>query len=196
MRRITALVLILAVSACAAVEPRPAADTESRYFLSLTPESLGRNLALSHLVTGEHDGNTYRVRYEVEILGDRLTIVGLSPLGITLFILVQKGDTVTVDTRLKEAAGFDPRYTLFDLYVTYWPANIVRDALEKNGMTLDEDPGNGNRTVRGPDGRKVVTVTYPAAPDSGTLIGAVTEIEHFDLPYRLRIRPITVPDGT
>lgn len=194
MRRIIAragaVALILVVAACAVIEPRPQ-PAGSRHFIALTPASLGRNLSLSQLVTGEHNGKTYSVRYEVEIIGDRLTIVGLSPIGITLFTLVQKGDTITVDTRLKEAAGLDPRYTLFDLYLAYWPPDILRSALAKNGMALDENPRNRTRNVRGPDGSKVATVTYP----TGTKAGAGTVIEHFDLPYRLHITPIAVPDG-
>lgn len=186
MRASIALLCVLFVTACAVFEAPTPKSADSRYFLSLTPESLGRNLSLSQLVTGAFQGDTYRARYEVEIVGDRLTIVGLSPLGITLFTLVQRGETVTMDSRLKAMSGFDPRYTLFDLYLTYWPADVLGRALIKNRMTLDVDARNSNRIVRDADGKTVATVTYP--PDRNR--GGVTVIAHVDPPYRLRISPL------
>ncbi|MFT5489408.1 MAG: hypothetical protein ACI9JL_001228 [Paracoccaceae bacterium] len=189
MRTATFLICVLFVTACAVSEPPPPKAAENRYFLALTPKSLGRNLSLSQLVTGEFGGNTYRARYEVEIIGDRLTIVGLSPIGLTLFTLIQSGDAVTMDSRLKEAAGFDPRYTLFDLYLSYWPAEVLERALEQNGLTLDVDARNSSRTVLDADGRTVATVTYPP----GRNPGGATVIAHVEPPYRLRILPLNAP---
>ena len=195
MRRIAACLVLLVVTGCALLEPVPQKPPEnadkSSYFIGLTPQSLGRNLSLSQLITGQYDGKTYRVRYEVEIIGDRLTIVGLSPLGITLFTLIQQGNTVKVDTRVKELAGFDPRYTLFDIYLTYWPIDTLRSALKPNGMTLEEFAPDRSRKLRDAAGKTVATVKFPSGTDSR----AVTVIEHFDIPYCLRITPIGAPGG-
>lgn len=191
-----ALVLTLLMAACAVLEPtgqiltgqKPKGQNapESRYFLSLTPNSLGRNLSLSQLVIGEFEDRTYRAQYEVEIVGDRLTIVGLSPLGITLFTLIQTGDSVTIDSRLKELLGFDPRYTLFDLYLSYWPPDVLARALKRNGLTLDVDTEKSSRTVRDAEGNTVASVTYPPDPKHG----GTTVIAHVNPPYRLRVSPL------
>lgn len=191
MRTVIWFMVVFVLAGCAT--PLPPQNAENnRYFLSLTPESLGRNLVLSHLVTGKYGGKTYRARYEIDVVGDRLTIVGLSPLGITLFTLVQQGESVSVDSRLGGAPAFDPRYTLFDLYLTYWPENVLGPALEMNGMTLEINAGGKTRTVRDAGGRLVATVMFP----SGATPGAATRIEHFDRPYSLKIIPVKVPDGT
>jgi hypothetical protein len=194
MRASIFLTWMLLVTACTAFEPQihkstKGAATDNKYFLSLTPQSLGRNLSLSQLITGEYGGNTYRARYEVEIIGDRLTIVGLSPIGITLFTLVQEGAAITLDSRLKQIAGFDPRYTLFDLYLSYWPAEVLARALEQNGLTLDVDARKSSRTVRDTDGNTVAIVTYPPERNAG----GITTIMHADPAYRLRISPLSAP---
>lgn len=189
MRRTVLLLLGLVLTGCAVSSPPKSANPDR--FLTLTPASLGRNLALSQLVTGTHGGDTYRARYEVEVVGDRLAIVGLSPIGLTLFTLVQRGEEVSVDSRLAEVQRFDPRYTLFDLYLTYWPESTLKPALEMIGMTLETADGSRERTVRDDQGRRVATVVYP---EGGSPAGAIV-IEHFDRPYRLEIRPIRTPGG-
>jgi hypothetical protein len=187
------LILTLLVAACAVFkptgpnsvgrEPTKQNSPESRYFLSLTPSSLGRYLSLSQLVIGEFEDRTYRAQYEVEIVDDRLTIVGLSPLGITLFTLIQTGDIVTIDSSLKELSGFDPRYTLFDLYLSYWPPDVLARALKRNGLTLDVDTEKYSRTVRDAEGNTVATVNYPR----DRKYGGTTVIVHVNPPYRLRV---------
>lgn len=194
MRALLVLALSLLVAACAVFESmnQRSADrssAQSRYFLSLTPKSLGRNLSLSQLVTGEFKGRTYRARYEVEIIGDTLTIVGVSPLGITLFALTQKGDTVTLDSRVKELSGFDPRYTLFDIYLSYWPAQVLERALRQNGLTLNVNAEKSSRTVRDTEGRTVATVTYPRDANPG----GTSTITRSNPEYRLGVSPLKVP---
>lgn len=190
MRMAIWIIVAVSVAGCAIRQPSEHPGS-NRHLLSLTPKSLGRNMVLSQLVAGKHDGKTYRARYEIDVAGDILTIVGLSPIGLTLFILIQQGNSISVDNRLGDALTFDPRYTLFDLYLTYWPATALLPALEMNGMTLETTAAGKIRTVRDRGGRRVVTVTYP----SGNTMGAATVIEHFDRPYRLKITPIKVPDG-
>lgn len=188
MSRFVALVLGLLIAGCA-MKPTENRDAGPQ-FPSLTPASLGRDLALSQRVTGKHDGNTYRARYEIELAGDRLAIVGLSPVGLTLFTLVQQGTDITVDNRFSGVRGFDPRYTLFDLYLTYWPANTLAPALEKIGMTLEIAAGGNKRTVRDSRGGRVATVSYTGSGAAGSVI----EIEHFDRPYSIRIAPVKMTE--
>lgn len=173
----------LLATACAATPPPEADVKDMPRFLSLPPESLGRSMALSQLVIGEYGDQLYKVRYEVEVTPARLAIVGLTPLGVTLFTIVQEQDEFTVETQVKEQAAFDPRYTLFDLYLTYWPRETLQTALSSLRMRLDENSDGSVRRVRGPDGDLIAEVTYP--PDN--LKKGEIVIQHFDIPYRLRI---------
>lgn len=184
MIRFAALILAMLAAGCAITRSSPDPENGAR-FLSLAPASLGRDLELSQRVTGDHGGKTYRARYEVELTGNRLVVVGLSPIGITLFTIVQQGSDITVDSALSKVLSIDPRYTLFDLYLTYWPPSVLAPALDKIGMTLDLTAKGKTRTVRDRDGRRVATITYAESSR-----GAI-EIEHFDRPYRIRIFPLT-----
>jgi len=183
------LILALVVSACSVPTSQISEHDDGRYFLELPPDSLGRNLSMSQMVTGEYANKTYRVRYEVEIVGNRLTIVGLSPVGLTLFTLIQIGDTVTIDNRLREMVTFNPRYTLFDFYLTYWPVDVLRQALEKNKMMLEINPRNKERRVHDAAGMTIATVSFPP---EGKAAGKII-ISHLDPPYRLSISSFGAP---
>ncbi len=183
MLRLWMISLGLLATACAGTPPREADVKEAPVFLSMPPQSLGRSMALSQLVTGEYDDQIHKMRYEVEVTPARLAVVGLSPLGVTLFTLVQEQGELTIETWAKEKAAFDPRYTLFDLYLTYWPREALQTALSSLRMRLDEDSDGSVRRVRGLDGALIATVAYP--PDN--LKKGEIVIQHFDVPYRLRI---------
>ena len=178
-----ALALLLMATACAGTPPPEPARNEAPRFLSLAPESLGRSLSLSQLVIGEYGDRIYKMRIEVDITPARLVIVGLSPLGVTLFTLVQDKGGSAVVTQLKEQAPFDPRHILFDLYLTYWPPEVLQAALSPLSMRFDESADGSARRVTGPDGDVVAEIAYPSKNAKKREI----IIQHFDLPYRLRI---------
>lgn len=172
--------LVLLLFGCSATpEPQPA----GRNFPLLAPESLGHSLSLSQMVVGEYEGKTYRMRYEVEILPSRLVIVGLSPLGLTLFTLVQEKDTVDIERYFENQPAFDPRYTLFDFYLAYWPLKVLQPVLENAGLIIEEDRDGSGRRVSRAEGATVATVSYSGRKEEGGKI----VIQHFDIPYRLRI---------
>ena len=183
MPRIWAFALVVMATACAGTPPREADVKETPRFLYLPPESLGRSLSLSQLVTGEYGDQIYTMRYEVDITPARLAIVGLSPLGVTLFTVVQEQGKTAIETQVKEHEALDPRYTLFDLYLTYWPREALQAALSPLRMRLDENTDGSVRRVRGPDGEVIAEIAYPP---KGLKKGEIV-IQHFDFPYRLRI---------
>jgi hypothetical protein len=180
--RILFLALTLAVTACAGASTPKPAENGNLQFLSLSPETLGRSLSLSQVVIGEYNGKIHRMRFELDIKPARLAIVGLSPLGVTLFTIVQEKGELTIES-VGEKTTFDPRYTLFDLYLTYWPKDALRVLLAKLKMRIDDTPDKTVRRIRGPDGELIVEIIYPPKHLEN---GEIT-IQHFDIPYRLRI---------
>ena len=178
--------LIFLATACAETPSHQPDGKEAPRFLTLSPESLGHSLSLSQLVTGEYGDKIYQMRFEVDITPARLALVGLSPLGITLFTLVQDKGKRAVVTQLQEKAPFDPRNLLFDVYLTYWPRKALQAALSPLSMKLDERADGSVRRVRRPDGALIAEITYP----SKHLKKREIVIQHFDFPYRLRIRPL------
>jgi len=151
--------------------------------LNLPPESLGRSLSLSQIVTGTYGDQTRSMRFEIEIESNKLVAVALSHFGATLFILRQKGEKVVVEAHADELNGVDPRWMLFDLQVTYWPGARLERALSKQRMRLEDEPKSGVRRVYGPRGGLVMEVRYL----DGFLVPGDISIDHFDRTYRLLI---------
>ena len=178
-----ALTLFLMAAACTATPPSQPRQTDTLRFLSLTPASLGRSLSLSQRVIGEYDNRRYEMRFEVEITPARLTIVGLSLVGVTLFTLVQDQGKDAVITQIGNRIAMDPRHMLFDLYLTYWPSEILQTALLPHSMRLEEIRATSVRRVRGSDGMVIAEIAFP---DKNQKSGEIV-IQHFDIPYRLRI---------
>lgn len=175
------LILLLLTEACAGANPGIGQGPPS---LSLTPKSFGGTLSLSQLVTGDFDGRTYRMRFEIDITPDRLAVVALSPLGVTLFTLVQEQDKPALVTRGQQPAAFDPSHILFDLHLTYWPRNALRAALSQLSLNLFDSADGSVRRVQDSSGKAVAEITY--GPKDATPRSIV--IQHFDVPYRLHIR--------
>lgn len=192
MKFIWILATILIVTACAMTSrPENVGKVSPQEFLSLSPASLGRSLSLSQLVTGEHDGRIYKFRYELDITPDHLAMVGLSPLGVTLFTILQENGQLTTEKHIKKDVKFDLRYTLFDLYLTYWPRDILQAALSRIRMQLYDAPDGSFRRVRDMRGEMIAEITYPPEhPRKGEIV-----IQHFNIPYRLRIETLA-KDGT
>lgn len=172
----------LAVACSGSTQHAPVSHGEPR-LLPLTPKSLGRSLSLSQMVTGHFDRRKYRMRIEVDVTPVQLTIVGLSPLGVTLFTLVQEEGKPIIVTRGRQRLAFDPRHILFDLHATYWPTETLRDALATQSLRLSDDAKQSVRHIFSSDGKRIAKVSYAPVSDGKNHIA----IQHFDIPYRLSI---------
>ena len=191
MTRTWILALVLMTTGCSEVPPPDLVAKDPPRFLSLPPGSLGHSLSLSQLVTGEYGGKIYKMRYELDITPERLAIVGLSPLGVTLFTIVHEKGELAVERLARGEVKFDPRYTLFDVYLTYWPTAALQAALSRMRMRLDEAADGSFRRVRGPDGEMIAEITYPSKHlKTGEII-----IQHFNFPYQLRIETLEARDA-
>jgi len=151
--------------------------------LNLPPESLGRSLSLTQIVTGIYDGQTRSMRFEIKIENNKLVAAALSHFGATLFILQQEGEKVVVEVYADELNGIDPSWMLFDLQVTYWPGERLEQALSRQRMRLEDEPKSGVRRIFGPRDELVMEVRYL----DGFLIPGDIAIDHFDYPFRLLI---------
>jgi hypothetical protein len=171
---------------CAAFSPAIDGTAGHAPNLDLSPESLGRSLSLSQIVTGTYGDQTQSMRFEIEIEGNMLVIAALSHLGATLFVLRQEGDKIVVDAYAGELNGIDPSWMLFDLQVTYWPGEGLERALSMQRMRLEDEPKNSVRRVFGPEGELVMEVRYL----DGFLAPGDISIDHFDRPYRLLINTL------
>ena len=186
MIRVWIVALVLLAGGCAANPPPEVANKEPPKFLNLSPASLGRSMSLSQRATGQYGEKVHKMHLELDVSPERIAIVGLTPLGVTLFTIVHQRGEVEVETLGRSGVDFDPRYTLFDVYLTYWPAEELRPALSRMGLVLEDAMDGALRRIRGPDGETMVEITYsPNHLKTGEII-----IRHFDIPYLLRIETV------
>lgn len=160
--------------------------------LNLPPESLGRSLSLSQIVTGTYGDQTRSMRFEIEIESNTLVVAALSHFGATLFILRQEGEKVVIEAYAEQLDGIDPGWMLFDLQVTYWPGGRLERALSSQQMRLEDEPKSGVRRVFGPRDELVMEVRYL----DGFLVPGNIAIDHFDRPYRLVIDALEPGDDS
>jgi hypothetical protein len=161
-------------------------DTTAVPHLALEPQSLGRSLSLSQLVTGEYGDRTYQMRYEIDIQPERLGVVGLSPLGITLFTIIQEHGVITSKVFVPGGIPIDPDYLILDLHLIYWPSIPLQEALEGIGMRLDETADRSTRRIRDTHGNVLTEIHYKSVHSRFDQIN----VAHFDHGYRLSIRAI------
>ncbi len=178
---VTALVMF----GCVAGPPTAEEAAGNAPNLNLPPESLGRSLSLSQIVTGTYGDQTRSMRFEVEIeiASNKLVVVALSHFGVTLFVLRQEGKKVLVEAYTDELDGIEPSWVLFDLQVTYWPGERLGRALSRQHMRLEDEPKSGVRRVFGSREELIMEVRYL----DGFLVPGDIAIDHFDRPYRLLI---------
>jgi hypothetical protein len=178
--------VVMMMMGCASSPPAENTRREPSRFLSLSPADLGHSLSQSQVVTGYHDGQEYKMRFELEITPSRLVVVGLSPIGVTLFTIVQEDGDLSVESSLERQLVFDPRHMLFDIYLTYWPVKALQTALSKLGLQLEETDDGRIRRIRGLDGTDIAEIKYSSKP---VTTGNIT-IQHYDFPYRLSIKTL------
>jgi hypothetical protein len=179
---------LLAIASCAQLAPPPE-RTGPLLEPPLAPATLGRDLALSEVVTGEYGNRSYSMRVELEVTPERLVVVGISHLGVPLFTLEQTAADLTVQSNAHGPLPFDPAYMLSDLQLVHWPAGVLADALAAQGLRLEDRPGDGLRRVVDQRGQSLTEIVYPAP---GVEL-AVTTVRHLDHPYRLQIETIAEP---
>lgn len=185
--RVMIALVLSALTGCTSPMPRQAEDGLLLRAI-LPPESLGRRMSLSQLVVGAFQGQSQTLRVEVEVMPTRLVMVGLTPLGVPLFTLVQASGGIEVDAPGAGRLPFDPRHVLSDFQIAFWPAKVLEQRFQSLGLRLADRPADGRRQVLGEDGEILVEVTYL---DKASIGGDIV-IEHFDQPYRLQIETLQV----
>src|SRR5690606_10285186 len=115
----------------AACAPRGGTDMRARFepVAALSPASLGADLSLSQIVTGELAGQGQSMRFEIEVTEKRFSLAALSHAGLPLFTLVQSANGADIRLRGPGAEIFDPVYLLSDIKLCYWPRERLNLAL-------------------------------------------------------------------
>lgn len=174
---LAAIVLAVALAACATQPTRPA--TTAMPPLQLAPSSLGGTLALQQRLVFRHGERSDTVDALLEADADSVRVV-LHQQGQVMLRLAWDGERLQQDRAPQLPQALSAQRVLDDLQLVHWPAPAIRAALPA-GWQLHE--GQGERTLSQGDER-VATVRWTEA-------GHATLSNHRQ-DYRLDIHSVAV----
>ncbi|HBM88003.1 MAG TPA: hypothetical protein DD437_05635 [Rhodobiaceae bacterium] len=186
-------VIVALVGACTPQQDYVRASDARSALTGLSPGSLGSDLAVSQLVTGELLGEGNSVRFELVVDSDQLVLVALTPTGVPLFSVKQTGRDIAVEYMSQKASSLSPEFLIADVKFAYWPIETLNLAIGPFRSRVSEDQVNGvrHRELRDELGQMIVEATYPHADvPTGELV-----LRRYDIPYRLRVRSLSSPAG-
>ncbi|MGI2209811.1 DUF3261 domain-containing protein [Shewanella baltica] len=87
---------------------------------------------------------------QLELEGERMTLVGLAPLGQALFTLVYDGNTLSSEQSVLLGDNFKAEYLMAMMQLIYWPEQSIRAHLEGGHLVTglcDTVEGNQSETL-------------------------------------------------
>ncbi|CAI1190606.1 DUF3261 domain-containing protein [Serratia ficaria] len=139
--RIVLLSLAAALAGCAgspsSVAPQAWLKPGAR--VTLPPPALAQPVAQQQLLTAEVKGQRHSMLVLLNADGQRLTLVGMSPLGIRLFNLTYDRQGIHTEQLIKVGELPPASQVLADIMLSYWPVNAWRPLLPA-GWRLEDRP--------------------------------------------------------
>jgi hypothetical protein len=177
IRRLGALLLLLALGACALPKAQP-----TRLGLRLPPATLNQAISLQQHLRVERDGRIDELDAALEVDAQSLDLVGLA-FGQRVLTLHFDGQTLTSWRHPMLPAQVRGEDVLEDLQLTLWPVDAIRDALPA-GWRIEED--GLKRTIFSGD-IPVTVIQYGGSPRwSGKV-----ELTNLRYGYRLIIESVS-----
>lgn len=154
-------ILILLLSACATTRsPSDHAGQGSRPLVP--PASVGGEREANQIVHGAFGSREMTIDCILTVHGDKLTVIGLTALGVRAFTLHYDGRQVEVDNDLPVPAQLTPERLLADIQLVFWPASVLKPVLQKSGWQLTE-PYSGTRRLK--QGDKLIAEIHYGSSD-------------------------------
>ena len=160
-------------------------------FSLLSPESFGQSLSVLQSIELQYKGETQQLLAQLEITPNKMTFVGLSPMGNRLSTVLWTGQNFSDEHLLKNIKDewpfpFEPKRILADVQLALWP-NIPT----QNGIKIRETAlPNMSREILRSDLKEypIMRITYETRPFWQGLI----VIEHLERNYQLSIETLQI----
>lgn len=132
LQRQTCVALASEVNYCLA--PLPAIWSD-------TPQSLTQKVSISV------DNERHELLTQLELEGERMTLVGLAPLGQALFTLVYDGHTLSSEQSLLLGEQFKAEYLVAIMQLIYWPEASITPKLSGGTLSVNQCPEKPCRQI-------------------------------------------------
>jgi len=180
---VLALIILFALFACTqnteSVKPlKIARDVE---FSLLPPESFGQSLSLLQSLEINYKGESRQLLAQLEINPNKITLVGLSPLGNRLFTVLWTGESLSEEYLAEWPFPFSPKHILADVQLALW-------------LKIPQQDGFKIREIQSPQLRReilrneeiVMRISYETRPFwQGEIL-----IQHLERGYQLSIQTL------
>ncbi|MCU8056104.1 MULTISPECIES: DUF3261 domain-containing protein [unclassified Shewanella] len=146
-------------------------QTESKTGVS-SPQSFSQKVSIK---VGD---KSHELLTQLELENERMTLVGLAPLGQALFTLVYDGNTLSSEQSVLLGDNFKAEYLMAMMQLIYWPEQSIRAHLEGGHLVTglcDTIGGNQGDTL---EGTRVNTIPCRQIYSQDTLISKSGQQTH------------------
>ncbi|MBJ4539459.1 DUF3261 domain-containing protein, partial [Salmonella enterica subsp. enterica serovar Mbandaka] len=138
-------------------ETRPQAWLQPGTQVTLPPPGITPAIRSQQLLTGRFNGQTQSLLVLLNADGQKVTLAGLSSVGIRLFLAIYDGSGIHTEQSVVMPQLPPASQVLADVMLSHWPLSAWQPQLPK-GWTLN-DTGT-RRELRNPDGKLVTEIVY------------------------------------
>ncbi|MEQ4976400.1 DUF3261 domain-containing protein [Enterobacter cloacae] len=159
--RAAALAATLLLAGCShstdTEETRPLAWLQPGTQVTLPPPGITPAIRSQQLLTGRFNGQTQSLLVLLNADGQKVTLAGLSSVGIRLFLATYDNTGIHTEQAVVMPQLPPASQVLADVMLSHWPLSAWQPQLPK-GWTL-KDTGT-RRELRNPDGKLVTEIVY------------------------------------
>ncbi|HBN6067920.1 DUF3261 domain-containing protein [Enterobacter cloacae subsp. cloacae] len=159
--RAAALAATLLLAGCShstdTEETRPLAWLQPGTQVTLPPPGITPAIRSQQLLTGRFNGQTQSLLVLLKADGQKVTLAGLSSVGIRLFLATYDNTGIHTEQSVVMPQLPPASQVLADVMLSHWPLSAWQPQLPK-GWTL-KDTGT-RRELRNPDGKLVTEIVY------------------------------------
>ncbi|WP_435575853.1 DUF3261 domain-containing protein [Enterobacter cloacae] len=159
--RAAALAATLLLAGCShstdTEETRPLAWLQLGTQVTLPPPGITPAIRSQQLLTGRFNGQTQSLLVLLNADGQKVTLAGLSSVGIRLFLATYDNTGIHTEQSVVMPQLPPASQVLADVMLSHWPLSAWQPQLPK-GWTL-KDTGT-RRELRNPDGKLVTEIVY------------------------------------
>jgi hypothetical protein len=144
----SAIALCVLLAACTTPPQAPDDDTQRApddWPLS-PPSALGRSVQVKQILHAAFGDETVDLQCVLTVAPDRLTVVGVTPLGVRAFSIAYDGNRVDAQRASQAPSFIGGARLLDDIQLVFWPLPALQAALTPSGWTVVE-PFVGTRRL-------------------------------------------------
>ena len=138
-------------------ETRPQAWLQPGTQVTLPPPGITPAIRSQQLLTGRFNGQTQSLLVLLNADGQKVTLAGLSSVGIRLFLATYDNTGIHTEQSVVMPQLPPASQVLADVMLSHWPLSAWQPQLPKGWTLKDTDT---RRELRNPDGKLVTEIVY------------------------------------